>query len=167
MGGYVYPIRPGYPEWDNDMDWNVQVDLRSARHVIENSDPVLIPLTVTVETSLQRAHISELRKAGPLGQLITRQAEAFAIDEQIEKRFGETCESLPDDIINFLHDPLACAIALGFKDGVEIQDVPLCLQERDGFLYEQIDPTGKLVRIVTRIDGPRFNKFWLDKIMNR
>ena len=44
MGGYVYPIRPGFPDWGNDMDWNIQVDVRSARHVIENSNPVLIPL---------------------------------------------------------------------------------------------------------------------------
>ena len=167
MGGYVYPIRPGFPNWGNDMDWNIQVDVQSARHVIENSNPVLIPLTVTVETALRRAYLNDLRKAGPLGLLIARQAEAFAVDEQNEKRFGETCEGLPDDIINFLHDPLACAIALGFEDGVEIQEVPLCLEEKEGFLHQQIDHTGKLVRVVTRIDGPRFNKFWLDKIMNR
>ena len=87
------------------------------------------------------------------------------MDEQNEKRFGETCEGLPDDIINFLHDPLACAIALGYDDGIELQEVSLRLEEREGFLHEQIDPTGKAVRIVTRIDGPRFNKFWLDKIL--
>jgi inosine-uridine nucleoside N-ribohydrolase len=167
MGGYVYPIRPGFPEWGNDMDWNIQVDVQSARHVIENSSPVLIPLTVTVETALRRADLNDLRKAGPLGQLIVRQAEAFAVDEQNDKRFGETCDGLPEDIINFLHDPLACAIAFGFDDGVEIQEVTLCLDERAGFLHEQIDPAGKLFHIVTRIDGPRFNKFWLDKIMNR
>jgi inosine-uridine nucleoside N-ribohydrolase len=47
MGGYVYPIREGFPGWGNEMDWNIQVDVRSARYVIEHSDPVLIPLTVT------------------------------------------------------------------------------------------------------------------------
>ena len=41
------------------------------------------------------------------------------------------------------------------------------LEEKDGFLYEQIDPTGQAVQIVTSIDGPRFNKFWLDKILRR
>jgi len=67
MGGYVHPIRPGFPQWENDMDWNIQVDVRSARHVLENSNPVLIPLTVTVETALRRSHLNELRQAGPLG----------------------------------------------------------------------------------------------------
>ena len=51
MGGYVYPIRPGFPDWDNDADWNIQVDVRSARHVLHNSWSTLIPLTVTVETA--------------------------------------------------------------------------------------------------------------------
>ncbi len=167
MGGYVYPIRPGFPDWDNGMDWNIQVDVRSARHVIENSNPVLIPLTVTVETALRRSYLDDLRNAGPLGQLIAQQAEAFAVDEQNEKRIGETCESLPDDIINFLHDPLACAIALGYQEGVEFQEVPLRLEEQNGFLHEHIDRAGRMTRIVTRINGPRFDQFWLDKIIKR
>src|SRR6476660_5611404 len=41
MGGYVYPIRSGFPQWDNEMDWNIQVDVKSARHVIERSNPTL------------------------------------------------------------------------------------------------------------------------------
>jgi purine nucleosidase len=167
MGGYIYPIRPGFPNWDNGMDWNIQVDMRSARHVIENSNPLLIPLTVTVETALRRSYLEDLKNAGPLGQLLARQAEAFADDEQNEKRIGETCDGLPDDIINFLHDPLACAIALGYREGVEIQEASFRLEERDGFLYELIDPAGNPTRLVTGIDAPHFDQFWLDKIMKR
>jgi inosine-uridine nucleoside N-ribohydrolase len=167
MGGYIYPIRSGFPNWGNEMDWNIQVDVRSAKHVIENSNPTLIPLTVTVETALRRAYLDDLRKAGALGQLIIQQAEAFAVDEQNEMRFGETCEGLPNDIINFQHDPLACAIALGWKEGVEIEELPLLLEEKDGWLHERIHPSGRPVRVVTKIDGPRFNEFWLDKIVGR
>jgi purine nucleosidase len=167
MGGYVYPIRPGFPQWGSDMDWNIQVDVQSAKHVIENSNPVLIPLTVTVETALRRSYLDGLKKAESLGQLIAQQADSFALDEQNERRFGETCEGLPNDIINFLHDPLACAIALGYNEGVEIQEVPLCLEEKEGLLFQQIDTTGRGIRIVTKIDGPRFSQFWLDKILRR
>jgi inosine-uridine nucleoside N-ribohydrolase len=149
------------------MDWNIQVDVGSARHVIENSNPVLITLTVTVETALRRAFLDDLMEAGSLGRLIAQQAGACAVDEQNEKRFGEICEGLPDDIINFLHDPLACAIALGYEDDVEIQEVRLRLEYREGFLHEQIDPSSRAIRLVTRIDGPRFNQFWLDKILRR
>ena len=164
MGGYIHPIRPGFPEWGNDSDWNIQVDVRSAKHVLENSNPTLIPLTVTVETALRRSYLPELRKADPLGQLIARQAEAFALDEQNEMKYGETCECLPRDIINFLHDPLACAIALGWGEGVEIEELSLAFEERDGWLHERLDPSGKLTRVVTKVDGARFNEFWFRKI---
>jgi len=167
MGGHIYPIRAGYPKWGNEMDWNVQVDVRSAEHVLEHSNPTLIPLSITVETALRRKDLNDLRNSGALGELIAQQAEAYAIDEQNEATLGETCEGLPNDIINFLHDPLACAIALGWNEGVEIQELPLLIEEKDGWLHEKIDPAGKPIQVVTKIDGPRFNEFWLDKITNR
>ena len=164
MGGFVYPIRPGFPSWGNDMDWNIQVDVRSAKYVIEHSNPTLIPLTVTVETALRRAYLNHLRQAGTLGALIAQQAEAFAIDERNEQRIGETCKGLPKDIINFVHDPLACAIALGWDDGIEIEEIPLTLEEQDGYLRERINEAGRPIRVVTKIDGPRFNEVWLQTI---
>ena len=91
MGGYVFPPRAGFPAWGNDMDWNVQNDIGSAQIVIERSNPLLVPLTVTVETALRRAHLPALRQAGPLAQLIARQAEAFAIEYGNEAQYGQTC----------------------------------------------------------------------------
>jgi inosine-uridine nucleoside N-ribohydrolase len=166
MGGYICRIRPGFPQWGNEMDWNIQVDVKSAKRVMEHSDPTLIPLSVTVETALRRAYLNDLRKSGALGQLLAQQAEAFAVDEQNEKKYGETCEGLPNDIINFLHDPLACAIAVGWNDEVEIEEFSLILEEKDGWLHERIDPLGKPTRLVTKIGGTRFNNFWLNKIIN-
>jgi inosine-uridine nucleoside N-ribohydrolase len=167
MGGYIYPIRSGFPPWGNEMDWNIQVDVKSAKHVIEHSNPTLIPLSVTVETALRRAYLDDVRKSGPLGQLLAQQAEAFAVDEHNEMDIGEVYEGLPNDIINFLHDPLACAIALGWEDGVQIDETPLILEEKEGWLYERIDLSGKQTRVVTKIDGASFNSFWLDKITKR
>ncbi len=164
MAGYVYPIRPGFPAWDNNMDWNIQVDVRSAQYVLEHSNPMLVPLTVTVETALRRAYLADLRKAGNLGQLLARQAEAFAVDEANESKYGATCDGLPDDLINFQHDPLACAIALGWDAGVVIREVPLKLELEDGWLHEKIDPAGKPTRVVTQVDGNRFNEFWIKTI---
>ncbi|HEY9075430.1 MAG TPA: nucleoside hydrolase [Anaerolineaceae bacterium] len=160
MGGYVYPPRQGFPPWENRDDFNIQVDVRSAKHVLLHSNPTLIPLSVTVETALRRACLPALRQAGALGQLIARQAEAFALDEQIDLRYGIICPGLPPDIINFQHDPLACAIALGWKAGVEIQEMRLRVEEKDGLLWEIPDPGGRLFRVVTRIDAPAFNQFW-------
>jgi inosine-uridine nucleoside N-ribohydrolase len=167
MGGYVFPIRAGFPQWGNEMDWNIQVAVRSAKYVMEHSCPTLIPLSVTVETALRRAYLEALKKAGKLGQLIARQAEAFAMDEQNETKYGKTCEGLPEDIINFQHDPLACAIALSWDDGVEVKELSVLVEERDGWLVERIDPAGNPARLITKVNGPRFNELWLNKIINR
>jgi len=41
-----------------------------------------------------------------VAQLIARQAEAFAKDEKYEALYGQSCQGLPDDTINFQHDSL-------------------------------------------------------------
>ncbi|HKQ78239.1 MAG TPA: nucleoside hydrolase [Blastocatellia bacterium] len=164
MGGYVYPPREGFPQWQATDDFNVQVDAHSAYAVIKHSNPTFIPLTVTVETALRRTHLERLRKAGALGQLLARQAEAFAEDEQLGARLGQTCPSLPSDFINFQHDPLACAVALGWRDGVEISELPLRTEIRAGALCQQIVTDGKPTRMVTKIDGDKFSSFWLDTV---
>ena len=167
MGGYLYPPRPGFPQWGNEMDFNIQVDVKSAQYVLAHSNPTLIPLSVTVETALRRAYLEDLRQAGALGQLIARQAEAFALDEKMESRFGETCPGLPRDMINFQHDPLACAVALGWEDGIEVEELRVAVEEKDGWLHERPDPNGRLMRVVTKIDGPRFNQLWLEVVVGK
>lgn len=164
MGGYIYPPREGFPQWSVKDDYNIQIDVQSAQYVIEHSIPTLVPLSVTGETALRRADLERLRSAGALGQLMARQAKAFAKDEKMEEKFGEACSKLPSDIINFQHDPLTCAIALGWNEGVEITEVPLKIELRDGLLHEIIDPHGKLTRVATKIDGNRFAEFWIDTV---
>ncbi len=161
MGGFVFPPRKGFPQWGREMDYNIQVDPESAQIVLERANPVLVTLSVTLETALRRCWLRALREAGPLGQLLARQAGAFAIEEGMESRFGRTCDGLPHDIINFLHDPLACAIAVGWSDGVEMQEIPLKSEIKDGYLYQTVDTNGKPTRVVTRVNGPKFSEFWL------
>jgi purine nucleosidase len=164
MGGYVFPPREGFPPWGNEMDWNVQNDVQSARLVIEHSNPTLIPLSVTVETWLRRAYLATLRRSGPLAQLIARQAEAFAKDENYEAQYGQTCTGLPQDTINFQHDPLTCAIALGWNEGVEISEIPLRSEIKDGRLWQRVDDSGKTTRVVTRVNGGKFSEFWFNTV---
>ena len=160
MGGYLYPPRKGFPQWGNDSDYNVQEDVPSAQYVLKHADPVLIPLTVTVETALRRADLPALRRASALGHLIARQAEAYGVLEQYEERWGKTCDGLPDDLLNFQHDPLACAIALGW-DGVERKRLPLVVEVQDGWLHERVDRAGKPTTIITAVDGDAFHRFCL------
>jgi inosine-uridine nucleoside N-ribohydrolase len=164
MGGYVFPARDGFPQWDYTMDWNMQIDAESALLVLERANPLLVPMTVTIETWLRRTDLPALRLAGPLGPLIARQAEAWAEDHRMETRFGQTCRGLPEDTINFQHDPLACAIALGWKDGIEIEEIPVVSEIRESWLRQRRDPAGKPTRVVTQVDGAKFADFWLKLI---
>jgi purine nucleosidase len=161
MGGYIFPPRTGFPAWDGGMDFNVQVDVESANLVFESSHPTLVPLSVTIETFLRRSYLPRLKRSGSLGRLIARQAEAFAKDLNYEVIFGQTCEGLPADTINFQHDPLACAIALGWDEGVVIQEVPVKSAIQDGWMQQKITPNGKPTKVVSAVDGAAFSEFWL------
>jgi inosine-uridine nucleoside N-ribohydrolase len=168
MGGYLVPPRSGYPDWTNDDDFNVQVDVASAHYLLPRVRPTLITLAATAETALRRAHLPTLRaQGGVLGNLIARQAEAFAEDERMAERFGAICAGVPEDIINFQHDGLACAVALGLREGIEMREVPLVYTRQTGRLVASVDEAGTPARVVTRVDGAYFNQFWLDGVVGR
>ena len=164
MGGYIFPPRTGFPAWDGGTDFNVQVDVESANLVFASSHPILVPLSVTIETFLRRSYLPRLKQFGSLGRLIARQAEAFAKDLNYEAVLGQTCEGLPTDTINFQHDPLACAIALGWDEGVVIQEAPVKSAIEDGWMQQKIASNGKPTRVVTAVDGAAFSDFWLSMV---
>ncbi len=164
MGGYVFAPRTGFPQWDYKMDWNVQVDAQAAHSVFQHSSPTIVPVAVTVETSLRHAHLPALKAAGPLAQLIAHQAEVFAVRERHAALYGATCAGVPADTINFQHDPLACAIALGWREGVELSEFPVQSEIKDSWLEQRVVAGGQPTRVVTRVDGARFSEFWLDTV---
>ncbi len=164
MGGFVTAPRNGFPQWTREMDWNFQVDVESARRVLEASTPLLVPIAVTAETALRRADLDMLRRGGPIARLIATQAVAFAEDEDLGGRYGPSCAALPDDFINFQHDPLACAIAVGWHAGVSVEDVRLRNTIEDGWLVQTPSPDGDRARLVRGIDGAAFDRFWLKSV---
>jgi inosine-uridine nucleoside N-ribohydrolase len=164
MGGYVDVIPPGFPQWKHEDDWNIQMDVRASRHLLEHAHPTLVPVTLTCQTAFRRADLPCLARAGRLGDLLLRQAECFTRHEKLDEKYGATCAGLPADLINFHHDPLACAIALGWDDGVAIETVPLRLETRDSYLYELRDANGIPIRLVMAANTSAFNTFWLHVI---
>ncbi|TAJ17957.1 MAG: nucleoside hydrolase [Dehalococcoidia bacterium] len=160
MGGHIFPMRTGYPQWGNDYDYNLQVDAESAHLVLTSSRPTLVPATVTVETALRAADLPTLHRSGPLARLVARQAEAFAADERMAERIAPQYPRLPDDLVNFQHDALACAVALGW-DGVDVRELPLAFTLEDAYVHERPDPSGTPTRVVTSVDGERFQRDWL------
>ncbi|MGI8482956.1 MAG: hypothetical protein ACR2OU_01680, partial [Thermomicrobiales bacterium] len=154
-----------YPEWANADDFNVQVDVESSLRVLGASSPTFVTLASTVQTALCHSHLDAIRESGALGRLIARQAAAFAVDERMDKRFGATCGDVPDDIINFQHDALACAVAVGWQEGIAFEDVVFAPEIESGVLHERIDENGRPARVVTKVDGARFSEFWLETIV--
>jgi len=168
MGGSIQPIPAGFPEWDFTFDFNVQANVGAARHVLESASPdqtTLVPLEATVQTALRRADLPTLREASPLGELIAHQAEAFVQDQRYDEQYGRICAGLPDDIVNFQHDPLACAVAVGW-DGVTVETLPLVPVEEDGWLRMRIDPRGRPLHVVTTVEPIQFNAHWLRTVAN-
>ena len=162
MGGFVFPPREGFPVWDYHRDYNVQVDAESARVVFDNAvSPTLVTLAVTAETALRGSQLAALKESDPLARLVATQAEVYAETEHGQSHFGRQYAGLPEDFINFQHDPLALAVALGWDEGVETKELPLRTEIEDGWLVQRVEDGGSLTRVVTRVDGRAFDEFWL------
>ncbi len=159
MGGYLGPMKPGLPQWGPKEDWNMQLDPEATRQVLERCNPLLVPMNVTLQTHLRTRDLPRLRAAGPLGVLMARQAEAY--DRLYDNRkLGRRHQLLPDDLLNFHNDPLACAVALGWN-GVRIEELGLRVDYEDGYLIERPDPSGQPLRVAIAVDTTRFNEMWL------
>jgi inosine-uridine nucleoside N-ribohydrolase len=162
MGGHVPTPSSDFPQWGIHDDFNVQQDRVAASIVMERCHPVVVPLAATMQTFLRGAHLPRLRAAGRLGNLLADQAEAHARDNRNEV-IGRAYPALPDDLLNFQHDPLACAVALGW-DGVKVEDIGTKVELRDQRLRMTPEPEEPTLRVVTDVDGPRFEETWLQAI---
>jgi purine nucleosidase len=151
MGGWVQPSAPGLPQWGPDMDFNVQWDTRAAEVVAATARLTLVMLSATLNAHLRRADLPRLRAAGPLGQLLARQSEAHGEANRMEQ-LGCEHAGLPDDLLNFQYDPVACAVALGWS-GATVEDMRLQPVWQDGVLSFQSHPEGRSTRVVVDVDG--------------
>lgn len=162
MGGWVYPPAPGLPQWGPEMDFNVQWDTRAAEIVAASARLTLVTLPVTLKAHLRAADLPRLGAAGPLGQLLVRQGEAHGLDQQMEK-LGREHVGLPDDLVNFQYDPVACAVAVGWS-GATTEDIRLRPVQDDGVLSFHPDPKGRLTRVVVDVDSAAFTEIWMSAV---
>ena len=162
MGGHPTKPRAGLPQWGRDDDWNVQQDRIAADVVFRRARPIVVPLAPCLETWLTGRQTARLRAAGPLGALIAGQSEAHARDNG-RTELGRGFDALPDDLLNFQYDPLACAVAVGW-DGVTIEDLPVGLElgpERLHMVQALGEPP---LPVVTSVDGRAFEEAWLEAV---
>ncbi|HET8682246.1 MAG TPA: nucleoside hydrolase [Micromonosporaceae bacterium] len=159
MGGWVHPPAPGLPQWGPDMDFNVQWDTRAAEIVAATAQLAMVPLPVTLKAHLRATHLPRLRASGPLGQLLARQGEAHGHDYGMAE-IGAAHRGLPDDLLNFQYDPVACAVAAGWP-GAVVEEMRLQPVLDAGVLRFQPSAQGRPVRVVTDIDAAGFTESWL------
>lgn len=164
MGGWTGHLDNDLPAWGPQRDWNVQCDTSAAITLCEKTTVTWVPIAVTARTYLRARDLRRLAASGRLGQLLARQAEAHAADADVIKLRRQHA-GLPDDLLNFHHDPLTCAVALGWT-GATVEQLALRPVDEDGILRFEPDPRGRSCRVVTAVDGAGFSETWMTAVDN-
>jgi purine nucleosidase len=163
MGGHVPPMPQGYPPWDAAIDTNVQQDAFASAIVLERCDPTVVPLVACARVTLRASQLEELRSGGPLARLVADQAESLGREQRMTE-LGRAFPALPDDLLNFQYDPLACAVAAGWS-GATIEELPVAVRLGDGLLHLTIAEDAPRRRLVTDVDAGAFDGAWLDAVL--
>lgn len=124
MGTSIVPPSADRPRCGPEMDYNVQQDVAAAITVLSCSSPLLLPLGVAMRASIRKSHLARLRRGGQLAKLVARRAGAFDAEWHNAERYRGS-PGVPNDMINFLYDPVACAIATGCRESVEVEPLPV------------------------------------------
>jgi inosine-uridine nucleoside N-ribohydrolase len=162
MGGWFDPPLPGLPQWGPEMDFNVQADVFATRIVAETASVTMVPLPTTLGGHLRARDLPRLRAAGALGELIARQARAHCTAYDMQ-RLGRDHDGLPDDLLNFQYDPVACATAVGWE-GATIETRNVRPTDESARLRFEVHPDGVPTRLLTDFDADQFNQVWLRSI---
>ncbi len=107
------------------MDWNVQQDSVASRILMTRCRPTLVPLSVSLRVHLREVDLPKLESGGALARLLARQARAHGQMYGMEE-LARRHAALPDDLLNFQYDPLACAVAVGWP-GAKVEEMGLSL----------------------------------------
>lgn len=163
MGGWTQPPAEGLPAWGPERDWNVQWDTRAAELVATTATQLtLVTLPATLKSHLRARDLPRLRASGRLGQMLARQGEAHAADREMSELAGAH-HALPDDLLNFHHDPVTCAVALGWS-GAVVEEMRLEPALDGEVLRWGSDQEGQLRRVVVGLDGEGFTDTWLSAV---
>lgn len=162
-GTTVLPPDEGLPPWGPPMDYNVQQDVAAASLILSSSSPLLVPLGVSMHAAFRKSHLVRLRSEGKLAHLMARQAAAFDAEWHNADRY-RSASMVPSDMINFLYDPVACAIGAGWRDRVRIETLPVVWEIREDQLVQRIDRRGKPLPVVTGLDGLALEAEWVRRV---
>ena len=160
MGGWLRSPDDGLPSRGPDQDFNVACDVEAARTVLDSAgDLTVVTFAETLRTHLRTVHLPRLRAVGPIGELLADQAERYAVLRD-HARLAAEHVGLPDDLLVFLHDPLACAVAVGWP-GVRLEERALTVETAGRGLRLVPGKAGRPVRVVAEADAEGFADRWL------
>ncbi len=163
-GGWTGPPPPGLPRRSPDGDSNLARDTQAARGVTAAAgDLTFVPLALTHRVVLLASHLPRLRAGGPLCRLLADLAVAHASDTGATGVAARHA-GVPDDLVLFLHDPVACAVALGWPC-VATTPWRARLVAADGGLLLRHDPAGRVVHTATSVDADRLVRRWLAAVL--
>ena len=163
MGGHLgVPPEPGLPQYGTEVDYNIQTDRPAATMVFERLNALIVPLAVTLKVCLRRSDLPALQSGGPLARLMAIQGELHCADNKMD-RLGAASAAVPDDILNFQYDSLACAAALQW-DCLTVEEMPLTAGQSESYVVLNRDPAGLMRRVVTDVDADRFSRRWLESV---
>ena len=167
MGGWFDPPPAGIVPWTFRDDFNLQLDVTSAKLVLARVGKLtLVPATVTVQTFLRRSHLAPLERAGHLASLLARQARRHDDNWRSMPELAFLYRYVPEDFLNFQHDPLACAVASGWTAGVELQECAVAALLEAGWLCTRLHPSGRTATVVASVQDQTFADHWLHTVTN-
>jgi inosine-uridine nucleoside N-ribohydrolase len=140
----------------------VQCDTTAVQVLTTSARLTLVPLAVTLRAQLRARDLSRLRDAGPAGRLLARQAEAYSVDRG-RQELARAHSGVADDLLNFHHDPLAAAVAVGW-DGVRCSHELLRPVLREGLLEFERSKDGVPDRVAVEVDAEAFRDVWLSAV---
>ena len=162
MGGWVAPPPAGLPQWGPAMDWNVQCDPVAMLTVLGTCrTPTLVTLAAGMGAHLRRRHLPTLEASGPVGRVLARQALAHEHEHDVAA-LARAHPGLPDDLLNFQWDPVACAVALGWR-GAPAVATRLRPRLADGVLSFEMG-AGTPADVVHAVDGRALEDRWLEAV---
>jgi purine nucleosidase len=162
MGGWVHPPAPGLPAWGPEMDWNVQCDTEAALTLVGSADLTLVTMPAPMTAPLREVDLPRLAASGPLGAALARQSAAHGADYAM-RELGRAHTGLPDDLVNFHWDEVACAVALGWS-GTTMEELTLTPVQVGDVVRFQPGEDGRDIRVVTHVDGEAFAEMWISAV---
>ena len=163
MGGWFGPLDEDLPAYGPGADWNVAADPDSAASVAAAAkDLTWVPLHATLRTFLRAVDLPRLRASGPIGVLLSDQAVAYARQEG-KGELGRAHAGLPDDLLLTLHDPLTCAVAVGWPGAQVCYARCPALPGSDGMVLSE-HVSGSSRGVVEAVDGLAFSAAWLSAV---